>query len=331
MNWYRRCIHISALDIPNVAEGLRQKAEGRQPDDREVVPGVLRYSEYVHRLATWNPQRIEEGIRANWYEGAEIKLFPPEWLLAAHARYDALQMLIGRKLLQKRQAESIGIDSGEGSANTCWAVCDRFGLIALVSEKTPNTAVIPKRTIEIGRHYGVPAHCWVFDRGGGGKQHADRLRAKKYLVRTVATGSPPQLEPRRGLNQLNVRKEVKEEAYAYTSIRVQMAHDLSGMMDPSIHNDGGDPPTYTGFALPPPDGRTYGPQYAELYRQLRVMPKQEDDRGRFTLPKKQKRDANDTAKTLIEMCGHSPDEFDAICLSVFGMLHKERISKAGVA
>lgn len=367
--YHRRVLKIRAQDSPNVRRGLILKE--RHPDwpldkldeHSRLVPGVLGYAEYVNRRATWDKVRQSVGLDAEFWEGAELLLFPPDRLTRA-----AQVEFVSRCM--RSPTESIGIDPAEGGDKTSMAAVNRWGLKELVSRRTPNTADITGEAIAFVRKHGVPWNRVAFDRGGGGKQHADRLIEQGYKgVRTVAFGEKPQLELKRGLHQLEHRKDTKEEAYVYLSIRAQMYHELSLLCDPAGWVDGfpdvmasidslgtfPDMPQQplpgetedeftrrrarlagqkfkvnAGFAVPDQDE-----PYAELRRQLAVMPKLTDEEGRYwMLPKQLKTgkvqsSARDRVKTLVEIIGHSPDESDAVVLAVHALLHKGHRSIAG--
>ncbi len=367
--YHRRVLKIRAQDSPNVRRGLILKE--RHPDwplakldeQSRLVAGVLGYAEYVTRRAIWDKVRQSVGLDAEFWEGAELLLFPPDWLTrAAQAEF--------MRRCRCSPTESIGIDPAEGGDKTSMAAVNRWGLKELVSRQTPNTAAITGEVIAFVKKHGVPWNKVIFDRGGGGKQHADRLIEQGHRgVRTVAFGEAPQIELKRGLHQLEHRKEVKEEAYVYVNLRAQMYHELSLLCDPAGWTDGfpsvmesiedlGTVPDMpqqplpgetedeflrrkarlagqkvranAGFAMPDQDE-----PYAELRRQLAVMPKLTDEEGRYwMLPKQLKSgktvsSAKDRVKTLVEIIGHSPDEADAVVLAVHALLHKGHRSVAG--
>lgn len=367
--YHRRVLKIRAQDSPNVRRGLILKA--RHPDwsldkldeQSRLVAGVLGYAEYVQRRATWDKVRQSVGLDAEFWEGAELLLFPPDWLTRC-AQAD----FVGRCM--KSPTESIGIDPAEGGDKTSMAAVNRWGLKELVSRKTPNTAAITGEVIAFVRKHNIPWSKVVFDRGGGGKQHADRLIEQGHKgVRTVAFGEAPSIELKRGLHQIEHRKDMKEEAYVYVNLRAQMYHELSLLCDPAGWTNGfpdvmasldglGELPGTTaepipgeteeefirrkvrlagqkvranaGFAMPDQDE-----PYAELRRQLAVMPKLTDEEGRYwMLPKQLKTgkvqsSAKDRVKTLVEIIGHSPDEADSVVLAVHALLHKGHRSVAG--
>jgi hypothetical protein len=291
---------VRAEDSPNVRLALLQQSKGLQPTGEVLVPGVLTWEEYQKRRATWDQVRQTIGLDAEFYQGAEVLLFPADWLDRAHSLADALR---GRP----RVARTIGCDPAEGGDRSVWAVVDDLGLIFLLSLKTPDTTVVPARTLALMRDYDVPAERVYMDRGGGGKEHADRLRAMGHKVNTVAFGESPQLELRRMQHPLGARREMQEEKYAYVNRRAEMYGTLRRLLDPSHP---------TGFALPR--------EYAELRRQLAPIPLTYDPEGRLMLLPKDKRDKDGKKPTLRELLGCSPDEADALVLAVYGLTAKPK-------
>jgi len=304
---YRNVIRVQGQDSPNVRLGLAQKKAGLDITDEELVPGVLRYSDYVKRRATWDPIRQCIGLDGEFYEGAEVLMFPPDWL----NRAEQVAMEVTRSKLAKR---TIGVDPAEGGDSTCWAVCDELGLIELISMKTPDTTVITSRTIALMRQYDVRPENVLFDRGGGGKEHADRLRRQGYKVRTVAFGEAASSEDKftRRMRTGQERREESEVRYAYRNRRAEMYGLLRQMLDPAANE--------RGFGLPA--------HYTELRRQLSPIPLEWDEEGRMILPPKSKRDPNSTKVTLTDLIGCSPDEADALVLAVFGLLREGAVSVA---
>ena len=311
---YRRVITIKATDSPNVKLGLAQVAAGQVPTNKVIVPGVLPYQEYVNRRRMWDRVAQTIGLDAQFYEGAEVLLFPPEWLNRAERIADKLA---GRV----RQARTIGIDPAEGGDHTAMAVVDAYGLIELVAYKTPDTSVIPQQTIAMMRKHNVPADRVFFDRGGGGKEHADRLRALGYPVHTVAFGAVGEAELRRGgLVPLADRLSQREQRYAYRNRRAEMYWILHDLLDPNsetVVQQG-----WRGFALPR--------KYVKLRHQLAPIPLLRDQEGRLYLPPKHKPGPNSQVACLTDLIGHSPDEADALCLACFGLVRRAREVIAGV-
>jgi hypothetical protein len=106
--------------------------------------------------------------------------------------------------------------------------------------------------VTFGKRHKVEPSGWVFD-AGGGKQHADRLRANGYEgVRTVAFGSAPSRPPGVLRQTVAGKTDVAEKRYAYKNLRAEMYGELSLRIDPESEHGG--------FALP---SEMVGPQYGE--------------------------------------------------------------------
>lgn len=310
VRYVRRVIKITALHSPNVRLALEQKARGLTPTGEVVCPGVLTWDEYLTRRATWDGPRQCVGLDAEFYEGAELLLFPTLWLNRAEE--------VARLRTQLFPRRWMGVDPAEGRDRSVWSVVDRLGLVYQLSMKTPDTNVIPGQTVALMTKYNVKDEDVCFDRGGG-KTHADRLRAMGRDVRTVGFGAAVAVEPKRGITLFDTRREVNEAKYEYLDRRAQMYGELSELMDPTYNP--------AGFGIPA--------EYAELRRQLGVIPRWTDDEGRMYLPSKKKKDDDpknvaSKKKTLIDLCGHSPDEADSLVLAVHAMLHRPARAKAGV-
>lgn len=308
--YHRRIIRICAEDSPNVQFAREQQLRGHTPTGEVVVPGLKDWDEYCKNLKLWDKIQQCVSLEGMFYEGSEIKLFPQQWL--------ALCQEAARKLKgSRRVAESIGVDSAEGGDNTSMVAIDRQGVIEIKSCKTPDTNAIPGMVIEFAEcRHGVPPDMWWFDRGGGGKQHADRLRAMGYAVRTIGFGETLTPDPKRGLTMIETRKDEKEQRYAYKNRRAEMAALLSEMCDPSLYPEG--------FAIPEECARLGQNGERDLFFQLDKYPKLYDGEGRMFLPPKRKdpskrEAANRPIKSLEEMIGYSPDEADALVLANFGL------------
>lgn len=293
--YFRKVIRIRAEDSPNV---IAQK---------DVLPGLISYREYLKRRKTWDKVRQCIGLDGQFYEGAEFLLFPPEWLNRAET------LATTRIAPHQSLMRWLGIDPGEGGDDTAWAVVDKFGLIHLEAFQTPNTAMIIGHTIGIMTRYGIQPENVLFDRGGGGKEHADMMVSKGFKVRAVGFGESIMLEPRRGLHQLPLRLDVRGDRQAYKNRRAQMYGEFSALLDPDALDSSGNPSP--GFAIPA--------RYSELRRQLALIPKLTNEEGIIYLPSKNKRDDKDTRKTLKEILGCSPDESDALVLATHAMLHSK--------
>jgi hypothetical protein len=158
--YFRRVIRIKAEDSPNVRYALAQIAAGKKPTGEVILPGVLPWDEYQLRLATWDEISKCIGLAGEFYEGREVLLYPPDWLDRSARLAIALRGT-------PRKAKGIGIDPAEGGDKTAMAAVDEFGLIELLSKKTPNTAIITSEALAFMRRHKVPPENVCIDRGWG--------------------------------------------------------------------------------------------------------------------------------------------------------------------
>jgi hypothetical protein len=332
--YYRKVIQIPAECSPNVDLALRQLKLGTVPTNQIVLPGVLPYEDYIRRRTTWDTVKQTVGLDARFYRGAANLLYPPLWLDLSEHRAIYL-----RDHSPIRSPKAIGIDPGEGEANTAMVCVDEHGVVDMDTQKTPNTAVITRNAIAFGKKHDVHPSYWIFDKGGGGTQHANILRELGYPVRTVGFGEGLIPDIRRGHTPLQERREQREDRYSYTNRRAQMYGILRTLIDPqSIDTDpitGTTTPRSHPFAIPP--------WFPELRQQLAPIPLLYDGEGRMYLPPKNRKgsvNARDRMegtsnksgqKTMVELIGHSPDEADALVLALWGMLNAPSKTKVGVA
>lgn len=339
MKYYRKVIHISAEDSPNVKLGLAERAKGLEPSGRLVLEGVLSWDEYVKRLATWDEVRICIGIKGRFWEGKEVLMYPPQWLNRAE---DVARSLTGRK----RIARGIGIDPGEGVANTSWTATDELGLIEQRSRKTPDTSDIVGETIAFMNEHECHPERVCFDKGGGGHQIACQMRRMGYPVRTVGFGESILLQPQRHKRQHQQKVDNVEERYTYVNRRAQMYHALRLLIEPQVvdsslfnrtedddwerdfngaegevsFSQGGS--TVNGFGIPA--------EMTELRRQLAKIPLLYDGEGRIYLPPKHRKEGQSKeVKTLVDVIGCSPDEADSAVLAVHAMQSRPVKATAG--
>ena len=280
------------------------RALGLKADFKRIFPGVLSLEEYDERRANWEKIRQVIGLDGLFYKGAESLLFPPEWI--AHAEKVA-DRLLGRS----RVCKAIGIDPAEGGDQTSMAAVDELGVIEIESRKTPDTDDIYEEAIAFVNRLHCPWEKVMIDRGGGGKQLADRLRKKGYMCQTVGFGEPINLDLRHGTDPLSIRKELREEKYAYFNRRAEMYGNLSQLMDPSLNEEG--------FGIPS--------RFKTLLHELGPIPKGYTNEGRLFILSKHPKTPN--GPSLIQLIGHSPDEADATVLAVYGMQKKSRTIIAG--
>ena len=171
--YLRKVITITAEDSPNVKLALDQKSRGLDPTGEVILPGVLTWEEYQQRRQLWDEERQCIGLDAKFYVGPAVMLFPSAWLQRANQRWRELPT-------KSRLGEALGVDSAQGGDNTSYAVVDRLGLIDLISKKTKDTTVITKDVRELIIRHRLDPERVYFDIGGGGHQHADRLRKEGF-------------------------------------------------------------------------------------------------------------------------------------------------------
>lgn len=311
MRYIRKVIRITAEDSPNVRLGMAQERQGMKATGEMLIPGVLPYHEYRKRRKHWDKIRQCVSLDARFYEGAEILMFPPLWLDVSRR---TAQALTGKQ----RRAKGIGIDTAEGEDMTSMAATDEYGLIELVSEQTPDTNVIIGKVLAFMRKHNVPPEYVLFDRGGGGRQHADRLRDMGYGVRDIGFGENLNLAPRRGLVMVEERLDNRAERYAYLNRRAQMYHDLRLLLDPARSQM---KPPLPIFAIPG--------SYENLRSELSPIPLLYDAEGRIRMLPKRRKNPDSKEKCLEELIGHSPDEADATVLSVHAWLYEPSVTTAG--
>lgn len=305
----RRVIKIKAEDSPNVRYALSQEANGGVANSVQVIPGVLAYDLYRHRRRSWDKIRQCVGLDAEFYEGGEVLMYPPDWL--NHAEKVARD---NPDRVRRHLRSYMGVDPAEGGDNSTWAVVDKLGLKKLVAIRTPDTVEIVNTTLGLMREFFIAPEDVCFDRGGGGTQHVDRLRKEGYNVNTVAFGETVSPDPRRITPGVSKRKEEREEAYAFKNRRAQMYFLVRLLIDTSENP--------TGWGIPG--------EYEELRHQLSAIPLKYDGEGRIYLLSKHKRSDNDKQPSLVDIIGHSPDEADALALAVYSMCGKPGKKRVGV-
>lgn len=324
-HYLQKIVEISALDSPNVRNGIAREKLGL-PQTGDVIKGVLSYDEYKFRLKMWDPIRQCVGLFAKFYVGKELRLYPPDWLNASHGFLADCP--------HQRTGRAIGVDPAEGGDNTAICCVDEHGVLELQSFKTTDTSVIGGHVLAMARRWNCPTSMICFDRGGGGKQIADRMRQDGYPVSTVAFGESVNLEIKRVRHQVPTRRENREDKTTYTSRRQEMYAILSDAIDPSwlTDFDGKPVPGERLFAIPREDR---GPQYKELVRQMGLVPKVYDDKGRLAIPPKRKKPGDrkesdgKIIKTLEEIMGCSPDELDSLAVAYWRMTNKPPVQQAG--
>lgn len=325
MGYFQKVIKISADDSPNVKIGRLQEKHGLPVED--IIRGVLSYQEYKFRDKMWDERRKCVGLGAEFYVGKELRLYPPNWIIASQSTQVTVPS-------GQRKGKTIGVDPAEGGDNTAICCIDEYGLLELTSFKTTDTAKISGYVLAMARKWDCPVSGICLDRGGGGKQIADRMRADGYPVTTVAFNEAVLLEIKRVRHQTPDRRENREDKSVYRNRRQQMYGELSDAIDPAwlTDFDGKEIPGARLFHLPL---ASRGDSYAELLRQMSLVPRDYDDEGRLKVPPKRKKDQKDEGNgkrelSLEEIMGCSPDELDALAIAYWRMNHKPPTATAGI-
>lgn len=327
MPYYRKVIQIKGEHSPNVRLGRAQLRAGREPTNEMLVPGVLSWADYAKRRSTWDKVKQCIGLDATFWEGAELLLYPCDWLNRAESIHAFLEG-------KPRGAVAMGVDPAEGGDKTAFAVTDHKGLMDLIAYPTIDTSIIVPKAINLIKRLDLDPRRVCFDRGGGGKQLADELRSRGFPVRTVAFNEAVGPEPDQqlgGWKNKRQRMEAKEEKYPYKDRRAEMygrlrelirppwvpGAELEGLLAPDQERAGG-------FGLPA--------YFTELRRQLALIPLKYDQGGRMYLPpKRRKARMSQSERSLEEIIGNSPDEADALVLAVHGLHLPARKGRIGAA
>lgn len=315
--YYRKVIHIGATDSPNVRYALGEKRKGIEPSNTEVVPGLKTYDTYLRNRMMWDKIQQCVSLDGKFYLGHENMLILDEWLDAAAER---------AKRPINTGPKAIGIDSAQGGDNTVYTVLDTYKVIEQISKKTPDTTKIIDEARSLMSRYNIPPENVMFDRGGGGKEHADRMRRMGHLsVRTVAfgetAGDPKKHD--RGMKTKSHRVDVEETRQFYKNRRAEMY----GMLREALQPDAAIPLSIPQEIL----DRRRSDGKATLREQLTLMPYDYDNEGRMFLPPKRVIAANSKEKSLIDIIGCSPDESDSLVVGLFALRRKSYQASAGAA
>lgn len=322
--YYRKVMRITCEDSPNVRRGRFLKRKYPKKSWAEIeqlvqkpkgkwspIPGLISIEE-VEKRRKLMPKILQTiSLDAEFYEGAENLLYPPDWMAKAGRIAKDLK---GRR----RTAQTMGVDCAEGGDNTSWTIVDKFGVIYQKSIKTEDTADIPGITAALIREYNLEPGNVLFDAGGGGKQIVQAMRrqdSKWNDVRIVpfggAASDPSQFKRMRTSLQ---KEQAAETRFIYVNRRAEMYGLLRELMHPEYSEHG--------FGIPE--------EYDRLWWQLSQMPYLLTDEGRMYLPPKNKK-PNSNVETIKEIVGCSPDEADSLVLAVYGLFSKGTRAVAGGA
>ena len=347
---YRRKVFtLRADDSPNVRLGLAEVRAGRKPSNKILVPGLKPYDEYAADRKQWDAIQQCVSLDGEFYEGQEVRMFPQAWLQASARLASKFGLTHPGSKKPRTRALGIGVDCAMGGDDTSMCAVDDCGVLEVESAKTPDTNVIVGTVEAFVRRWNCPWDRVFFDISGGGKQHADRLRAKGHNVRTIHFGSAPADDVDLLHTQASDRKrsqDIGERRIAYKNRRAEMYGNVRELLDPSLltltpqerslalrsimgswntpTGVGDDqPPEFYGFAIPigsysePFKDRS---ALAELHRQMGPIPLTYTEEGIIWLIPKHRKDNDDEKPNLTQLLGCSPDELDAMVLAVHAML-----------
>lgn len=329
--YLRKIIHIPCEASPNVRLAKAQIAAGEPVTHERVTPGVMSWAEYQERRRTWDKVKQCIQLDARFWKGSELLLYPPHWLDASERLADLLRGA-------QRYGRAIGCDPGEGAAETAWYVVDEWGILEERAFPTEDTAKINDVTMELAGRWGVEDSRIMYDRGGGGKQHADQLRRAGHHIQTVFFGDPVQSRPRSGMKTVAQRIEEREDRTTYLNRRAAMYGHLHNLLDPAFGVEESEFGPGGRIARPTTEGEVRRvPRFCipshmhELRRQLALIPRMLDSEGRMKLPPKNKRSEGSTERTLTEIIGCSPDRADALVVALHCRDFAPRRNSAGAA
>ena len=317
----RKVIHIGGKHSPNVQVGMALAAKGYKGEKGWpiIIPGVLAYDEYLRRQIQWDKIKQQMRLHGHFYEGAEVLLYPPDWLDFCEAKYKAIYPdgYDDENGCGKFRGVAMGVDGAAGRDLTVLTVVNKRGIMKQLALPTPDTMQICSLIVAFMERYNIPDRMVAIDVGGGGKQIADRLRQMGYNIRTIAFGGAPTPPKEKKVKRTKDKVDVDETRQTYKNRRCEMYGILRNHMNPAMNP--------MGFAIPE--------ELSELRKELAVHPLWYDDMGRMYLPAKDvqpHRKGKETDEvTIKKLLGHSPDRADSLVLAVFAMLRPLTKRKIG--
>jgi hypothetical protein len=304
----RTVIHIDGDDSPNVVAGRLWRKRGHEGTPPTVIPGLLSWGQYQFRVRNWDDVKKRMRLHGHFYEGADMLMFPPQFLDQAEELWEVVQPL-------KRGPFYMGVDVAEGGRDlNCWAIIDHLGIIEIDAKKSDrDTTMIQTVTLEKMQKFKIPGRRVCFDRGAGGKQHVDYMRRAGHKVRAVGFG------------------EGSTEPKIYQNKRVEMYALLARAFDPARWvmvevGDQKDKPDeeklmewVVGMGLPP--------DMHLLREELAVLPVMYDAKQRQMLPPKARSGVQREQSpivTLDSILGRSPDRADALALANWAKVSRKK-------
>ncbi|HVC95499.1 MAG TPA: hypothetical protein VND64_17520 [Pirellulales bacterium] len=322
---YRKVIHVSGEQSPNVLFARSHIAAGRAGPPPVVAPGILTYADFQARQANLPCDKVRTRLLGLFPDEADERLFPSEWLDIAQKLGAELQRLIAIVEAERAAANerddgglptsrsgipyrfdhpySIGIDVASGGGDeTVWVVLGRYGVREIVAKRTPDTSEITGVTMRLTRKYHIWPGAVAFDAGGGGQQIADNISDReRWDLRIVAFGEtarkPAMYRNRRAELYGELRNALEPKRLARAMLKLPVERW---------------PPKKRCLSIPPDD--------AKLREELAVLPKSYDGDGRLRLPPKSRSPGGDRREPTVRelLGGRSPDRADALVLALCG-------------
>lgn len=340
--YYRKVFTIRATDSPNVQRGLLEEQHGITPSDKVIIPGLLTYSGYQESKKHWDAIQRTVSLDGDFYEGRELRMFPQDWMNHAAILARKFGIIHPGTGDRRHTARGIGVDSAAGGDKTAIAACDECGILEIQAFRTPDTNVICPLVEAFVKKWKCSWDRVFFDIGGGGKQHADRLRARGRNVRTIVFNAAPTDDIDLLHTYPSDRKrsqDIRERRQTYKNRRAEMYGNLRELLDPALvmlpqaqRNEafkaicGSGMPTMPFYGFSIPNGAVDEPfqsvdALAELHRQMYPIPLTYNEEGIiYLLPKHPRPGVSADQRSLTALIGCSPDELDAAVLAVHAML-----------
>lgn len=328
---FRKVIHVSGEDSPNVVMGRAWRAAGRtgSPPRRGPqgqvwhIPGILSYDTFLEREATLRPHERRTRLYGLFPEEAGQRMFPKAWLDAAQQLGAMLRERMNQRGRPVGRPFALGVDASEGGGDqSAWCVWGRFGVVEIIAKETPNTSEIAGTTRALMRRYRIKPRYVAFDAGGGGKQIADQLRERGCEeIMDVDFGAKAD-DPRKYMNcRAELYGELREAMRATIGDNQQLSGRIGRMLKLGAARWGN--PKLWCASLPS--------DAAELREDLAVLPLLRDSEGRLRMLSKSKSHRPASArseKCLRDLLGRSPDQGDAAALAYYAWRRGRQFDEA---